>query len=66
MCVCVCVCVHIEAYMFRLALVLFYDISTTVGCLIPNPFNIYITYMIPEHILYIIFLNKPALMYFST
>ena len=40
-------------------LVWFYDISTIVGHLMPNPSYTYIRYMISKHILKITFLNKP-------
>ena len=45
-------------------LVWFYKISTIVGCLMPNPANIYKIYMICEQnsLLVTSFLNKPELM----
>ena len=46
-------------------LVWFYGISTIVGHLMPNPFNIYIKYMISIQILKIPFLNKPKLVFWQ-
>ena len=38
MCVCVCVCVHLQNCAILVWFVGFYDISTFVGYLTPNPF----------------------------
>ena len=46
-------------------LVWFYGISIIVGYLMPNSHLIYIKYMIFEHILWITFLNKPELIFFT-
>ena len=44
-------------------MVLFYDISTIVGYLLPKLFVNINIYMICEHILWITFLNKPGLFF---
>ena len=53
--------IHIRYKWFSLAG--FYSMSTTVGYLMPNPLYTYIKYMICKHILSIIFLNEPELIF---